>query len=54
MRAVLLPGGRKVDIVDRPTPEPGPGEEAGEFAPAHAWVGGGHLEGLVNPHRQRV
>ena len=26
MRAVLLPGDRKVDVVDRPIPEPGPGE----------------------------
>jgi threonine dehydrogenase-like Zn-dependent dehydrogenase len=26
MRAVLLPGDRKVDVVDRPTPEAGPGE----------------------------
>lgn len=26
MRAVLLAGDRKVDVVDRPTPEPGPGE----------------------------
>lgn len=26
MRAVLLPGDRKVEVVDRPTPEPGPGQ----------------------------
>lgn len=26
MRAVLLPGDRKVEVVERPTPEPGPGQ----------------------------
>lgn len=26
MRAVLLPGDRKVEVVDRPTPDPGPGQ----------------------------
>lgn len=26
MKAVLLPGDRRVDVIERPTPEPGPGE----------------------------
>ena len=26
MKAVLLPGGGEVQVVDRPIPEPGPGE----------------------------